>query len=101
MFGYAGGRQDVAAVLSDREVVQCVWEVATSRGVQYRMQMHFIQVRQAFIQNGTPARMLPLTDELQLRLEEESRASAQDRGRPEGEEPPIPGETTPDIAGSE
>jgi len=72
------GSQDIAAVLSDRVFVQCLWESVTSRGIQYRMQINFIRARQSLIQNGTPEDLVPLTDELKMRLkEEESRASSQ------------------------
>jgi hypothetical protein len=55
-----------------------------SRGIQYRMQIVFIRARQSLVQNGIPEAILPLTDELAVRLkEEESRPNLQTAADPE------------------
>lgn len=66
------GRQDIATLLSNKTFVRCLWDTVVSRGIQYRMQIEFIRARQAFIRNGAPEEAMPLTEELKVRLEEES-----------------------------
>jgi hypothetical protein len=84
-------KKEFTAVLSNEGLVRCLWECVTSRGIQYRMQMSFIQGRQSLIQNGVPETLLPMTEELQRRLkEEESRLpSSESEAAPEAP-PPIP-----------
>ena len=64
-------RVDIASLLSDHAFVKCLWQTVTSRGIQYRMQIKFIRCREWFIHNGVPEEVMPLTEELQLRLKEE------------------------------
>jgi hypothetical protein len=64
-------KKEFTAVLSNEDLVRCLWGCITSRGIQYRMQMSFIQGRQSLIQNGVPEALLPMTEELQRRLKEE------------------------------
>jgi hypothetical protein len=67
-------RSDIATFLQDHELVRFLWDAATSKQIQYRLQIRYLRARQELIQNGIPADLLPLRDELQLRLiEEESR----------------------------
>jgi len=77
MRGVRGGidsldRQSITELLSDHEFVQVLWDVATSRPIQYRMQMSFIDARKVLIQHGAPESSLPLTRELQARAQEEA-----------------------------
>jgi hypothetical protein len=64
---------DVVALLSNHEFTKVLWETVTSRAIQYRMQMSYIEARQLLVQNGVPEEILPLTDELKVRAEEEAR----------------------------
>ena len=70
------GRQDIATVLSNEQLVRCLWETVTSRGIQYRMQITYIRARQSLIQNGVTEEAMPLTEDLRKRLEEEVRTGA-------------------------
>jgi hypothetical protein len=67
---------DVVTLLSNQEFVKALWDTVTSRGIQYRMQMSYIEGRQLLIQNGVPEDILQLTDELKLRAEEDAQARA-------------------------
>lgn len=62
------GKQDIVAILSDGELAQCLWDVVTSRGIQYRMQIAFIRDRQLLIESGVSEALMPLTDDLRSRL---------------------------------
>ncbi len=55
-------------LVSDEAFVKCLWGTVTSREIQYRMRMTFLQGRRVLIQNGVPEAFLPLTDELEQRL---------------------------------
>ena len=61
---------DVVGLVSDQEFTQVLWETVTSKTIQYRMQMSYIEARQLLVQNGVPEDNLPLTHELKLRAEE-------------------------------
>jgi KAP family P-loop domain len=67
---------DARELISDQEFVKALWDTVTSKAIQYRMQMSFIESRQLLIQNGVPEAILPLTDELKLRAEEAARLRA-------------------------
>jgi len=67
---------DVVALLSEREFINALWDTVTSRAIQYRMQMSYIEARQLLVQNGVPEDILPLTDELKLRAEDDARLRA-------------------------
>jgi hypothetical protein len=64
-------KDNIVRLLSDREFVGCLWDVTLSRGIQFRMQIAFVRGREAFIQNGAPEELMPLSQELQSRLLEE------------------------------
>jgi KAP family P-loop domain len=73
------GNEKLTTLLQDAEFVRSLWQTATSREIQYRMQISFIQARQSLIDAGALEDALPLTDELNSRiLEEESRKAATD-----------------------
>ena len=66
------GAQDVKKTLSDGEFVGALWGTVMSRGgIQYRLQMTFLNARQLMIQNGAPEAAMPLSKELQARVQEE------------------------------
>ena len=67
---------DVDALLSNQECTKTMWDTVTSKPIQYRMQMSYIESRQLLIQNGVPEAILPLTNELKLRAEEDDRLRA-------------------------
>jgi len=67
---------DVVALLANHEFAKALWETVTSRAIQYRMQMSCIEARQLLIQHGVPEDILPLTDELKLRVEEDAQLRA-------------------------
>ncbi|MGB9490141.1 MAG: hypothetical protein WCA92_06710, partial [Terriglobales bacterium] len=69
-------RSDAVALLSDQEFIKALWNTVNTRAIQYRMQMSYIEGRQLLIQNGVPEAILPLTDELKQRLEEDARLRA-------------------------
>ena len=64
-------RESVTALLTDKELVRCIWETIVSRGIQYRMQIAFIRGRQSFIQKGVSEDLMPLTEELAVRVADE------------------------------
>lgn len=70
------GLSDIGALLSDQEFVKALWDTVTSKAIQYRMQMSYIEGRQLLVQNGVPEDILLLTDELKLRAEEAARLRA-------------------------
>jgi KAP family P-loop domain len=70
------GVSDVVALLSNQELVRALWDTVTSRAIQYRMRMSYLEARQLLVQNGVPEEILPLTDELKLRAEEDARFRA-------------------------
>jgi hypothetical protein len=70
------GMSDVVTLLSNQEFIKALWETATSRAIQYRMQMSYIEARRLLIRNGVPEDILKLTDELKLRAEEDARLRA-------------------------
>jgi hypothetical protein len=75
------GPRDVSSLLSDDKFVSTLWRTVTSRTIQYRLQMTFIQARQALIRAGAAESSLPLPEELQARLDEEaSKQKAQTSG---------------------
>ena len=63
---------DVVVLVANHEFTKALWETVTSRAIQYRMQMSYIEARQLLIQNGVPEDILPLTEELKLRAEEDA-----------------------------
>ncbi len=67
---------DVGSLLSNQEFSKAMWDTVTSRPIQYRMQMSYIESRQLLIQNGVPEAALALTDELKSRLEEDAQLRA-------------------------
>ncbi len=67
----AVSREDVAAVLANEEFVGCLWAAIVSRGIQYRMLITYIQARRSLIQNGIAESAMPLTIEMQARLDED------------------------------
>ena len=66
------GPRDVSNLLSDEKFVSTLWRTITSRKIQYRLQMTFIQARQSLIRAGASESALPLPEELQSRLDEEA-----------------------------
>ncbi len=66
------GPRDVSNLLSDEKFVRTLWRTATSRKIQYRLQMTFIQARQSLIRAGASESALPLPEELQSRIDEET-----------------------------
>jgi len=66
------GPRDVSNLLSDEKFVSTLWRTVTSRTIQYRLQVRFIQARQALITAGAAESSLPLPQELQARLVEEA-----------------------------
>jgi hypothetical protein len=75
-------RSDVVALLSNREFIKALWDVVTSRAIQYRMQMSYIEARQLLVQNGVSEDILPLTNELKVRAEEAARLRANQQDAP-------------------
>jgi hypothetical protein len=74
-------REDIAAILADKEFVKRMWETVISRGIQYRMLIAYIRARDSLIQNGIQEEAMPLTTEMQSRLEEEAeRRKLQSKG---------------------
>jgi hypothetical protein len=73
---------DVVALLSNQEFIKALWDTVTSRAIQYRMQMSYIEARQLLVQNGVPEDVLPLTDELKVRAEEDARLQANRQNSP-------------------
>jgi hypothetical protein len=66
------GPRDVSNLLSDYKFVSTLWHTVTSRKIQYRLQMTFIQARQSLIKAGASESALLLPEELQSRLDEEA-----------------------------
>lgn len=66
------GPRDISSLLSDERFVSTLWRTVTSRKIQYRLQMTFIQARQSLIKAGASELVLPLPEELQSRLDEEA-----------------------------
>lgn len=66
----------VGPLLSDEVFVAPLWRTATSREIQWRMQIKFLRYRQALLQNGIGETSLPLRKELQARLEAETAQAA-------------------------
>jgi len=66
------GPRDVSNLLSDKKFVSTLWRTVTSREIQYRLQMTFIQARQSLIKAGASESALPLPEELQSRINEEA-----------------------------
>jgi hypothetical protein len=63
-------REEISSIVSDEKIVELLWHTVTSRPIQYRMRMSFIEARQRLVQYGVPEASLPLTEELQSRLDE-------------------------------
>lgn len=59
------------SLAKDRDIVKVVWEVATSRSIQYRMRSVYLRVRQMLISRGAPENILPLNEELVARDSEQ------------------------------
>jgi len=78
-------REDISKILVDNEFVQRVWEVATSRPIQYRMRSLFLRARSLLIKNGSPEHLLRLTDELASRLAEEKAQKRQGEPLPDSQ----------------
>ena len=68
--------KNIESLLADETFGRDLSLTVTSREIQYRVQGRFIQVRLSLIQHGVPETALPLTSELQARLEEDSRAGS-------------------------
>jgi|SRR5579864_1024858 len=66
-------RQELVAILSNREFVEELWGTVISREIQFRMQIRFIRWRTSLINNGIPQEILPLTKDLQSRLAAEQK----------------------------
>ena len=81
-------QQEISALLKDGEFVRSVWDTVTSRSIQYRMRIAFIRDRESLIRNGASESDLPLTTELQARLDEELAARGQVSTGPEAAEAP-------------
>jgi KAP family P-loop domain len=75
-------RSDIATFLRDHDLVKSLWEAVTSKTIQYRLQITYIRGRQQLIQNGIPEELLPLSEELRLRLldDESKKEASGDRG---------------------
>jgi hypothetical protein len=67
---------DIVKTLSNEGFVGAIWKTITARGIQQRMQISFIRGRDLLIQNGVREELLPLTDDLRLRTEEEKSRDA-------------------------
>jgi KAP family P-loop domain len=61
-------RENVASILKNDDLVRCIWETVISRGIQYRMQIAYLRSRKTFIANGASEALMPLTEDLKLRL---------------------------------
>ncbi len=77
----SGGVDGVASaqikdLLKDEELVRCVWTTVTSKPIQYRMQIGFLQTRQSLISGGALEAALPLSEELNARMNEESQKTS-------------------------
>jgi hypothetical protein len=48
------GVSDVVALLSNQEFVRALWDTVTSRAIQYRMRMSYLEARLLLVQNGVP-----------------------------------------------
>lgn len=55
------------ALAKDREIVEAIWKIATSRPIQYRMQIAYLRTRQKLISYGADEGILPLNEELSNR----------------------------------
>lgn len=66
------GRQNVLKIFSDQALVKLLWEVVTSKEIQYRTQVTFIRARATLLENGVAEGLLPLTPELQQRIHQDS-----------------------------
>jgi hypothetical protein len=64
-------REEIAKILSNEKFIGAICETITARGIQYRMQISFIRGRDVLIQSGVREELLPLTDDLRSRIEEE------------------------------
>jgi len=64
--------QNVKTVLSNETLARSLWKTVTSKGIQYRMRINFIRVREALLQIGIPESSLPLNEELAARLKEQN-----------------------------
>jgi hypothetical protein len=71
------GREDILAIVSDHQFTRDLWSTALSRGIQYRLQQRFIQARTILINNGVPEMAVPLTEELQSRIDQSSNPNPQ------------------------
>lgn len=64
--------RNVKTVLSNETLARSLWKTVTSKGIQYRMRINFIRVREALLQIGIPESSLPLNEELAARLKEQN-----------------------------
>jgi hypothetical protein len=71
------GNAKLIELVKDEEFVRCLWQTATSRKIQYRMQMSFIQARQSLIGAGASEDALLLNEELRTRVQEEDARKAE------------------------
>jgi len=60
------------SLAKDLEIVEAVWEIATSRPIQYRMRSAYLRARHMLINHGADERMLPLNEELSARHAEQN-----------------------------
>lgn len=58
------------SLAKDREIMEAIWKIATSRPIQYRMQSAYLRTRQMLISHGAEEGILPLNEELSRRNEE-------------------------------
>jgi hypothetical protein len=73
----AVNQSDIATFLRDHDLVKFLWEAVTSKTIQYRLQIAYIRGRQQLIQGGIPEDLMPLSEELRLRLlDDESKNEA-------------------------
>ncbi len=62
---------EIQVLVKDTEFIRRLWTVVVSREIQYRMQMRFIEDRQALISLGADETALPMPAVLTTRLAEE------------------------------
>ena len=46
----------MVALLSNQQFVGALWDTVTSREIQYRMRMSYLEARQLLVQHGVPRR---------------------------------------------
>jgi hypothetical protein len=61
--------QDLAALATQDKFLSSLWQVIAEQSIQYRAQWNVIERRQGLIDRGVSSSLLPLTEELQARLD--------------------------------